>query len=304
MSEPWLNRDDPFWLRLARAPIKNPLPKLSEAEERTKGLALPAKMASGPLVLMNLHLQVRPCHRCPTLVESFDFLNDDEVICQRCGDDLDRRRGREERQVDGEHFKRRLSITGLQAEVRIRETIGMTPETPDPDLDAAQPRFRVSAMAARRCLPAARRGLLILAGTSGVGKSVAAAWLAWRTHGLFLPRQAWTKVQVRARDSQRLDWLIEHGGVVVLDDAFVVRPGGVPGDSDWESEVVFQVAKARHEANRGTVITTNALRGEIIDAYGSRGEPLLRRADSGQDLSGAPAGGGFVDCSAGLEVER
>lgn len=285
--------------RFARAPRGRMPPPATEREARTRHAGVEPARFVGLLPLLTAHLQDRPCSVCGAVSPSFDILADHEVVCVPCGrqesdGDVVRRRG-----VDEEHYARRLSLTGLADEARIVETLGLAAETPDPPLSAAGgrgARHFGAVVAARRYEQAARRGLMMLGGPSGCGKSTAAAWLAWRSHGVFLPRREWTKVVVRGRDVQRLEWLVSAGGVVVLDDVMAVRPGTVAGDSEIESEIVFQIAVARHEAGRATVLTTQASYDEIVTAYGSRGEALLRRAEDGHGLDGEPDGGGWVEC--------
>lgn len=238
----------------------------------------------------------RPCDECSAVARSFAFLKPEDVLCARCAEAEGDKRERWEKAVDAEHYVQRLTYTGLRGETRIVEALGLAKDNPEPELAPGKKKHLRAVSAATDYFGAAKRGLLIIAGPSGTGKSTAAGWLAWRTHGRFLPRTDWSGIETRGRDKSRLAWVKGHAGAVVLDDAFVVRPGDRAGDSDWEQEAVFQIAVHRHEAGLATVITTNATLEDFRHVYGTRGEALLRRARDGEDLAGKPEGGGFVQC--------
>jgi len=236
------------------------------------------------------------CRFCagPTRVFAMTIGTDGEM-CLKCSAKKQAERTQAEKGADLSWFQRRLFLTGVPQ--RTVEQLGITAHEPKVRLQKSHDgRWSMTAAAVNIYLQHARPGTLVLSGDTGLGKSCAAAFAAWHSHGLFLERARWTKVKVRSGDDSQLRHVINHAGVVVLDDCMHVRPGGDPGDSDWESEVVFEIAQTRHEAMRATVLTTQATRKEVETAYGTRGEALARRADDGLDLAKRPNAGGWVDC--------
>lgn len=229
-------------------------------------------------------------------------------MCFTCAEK--KRVAREAKEKDGgdegrRWFARRAALSQIPAEAL--SDLGITPEEPSPKLKRPNDgRWKVAAVAVHRYMSAPRQRTLVLAGQSGVGKTRCSQWAVWRSLGLFLGRNEWTSLPVRREDDSRMRWVINHGGVVVLDNALDVRPGGEPADSEWEQEVVFQVAQTRHDEGRATLITTQAEKDEVRRAYGTHGEALIRRAEEGHDLAGAPHTGGWVRCvwhRKGEEVE-
>lgn len=196
---------------------------------------------------------------------------------------------------DGRAFTRQVALVGVPQ--RIQDALGLRPGEPVASLARAKDGRWNSAGAAVEAFLANPSGLLVLSGSSGVGKSCCAAFAAWRTRGRFFERSEWAALPVRtSRERGEMMHALNAGGVVVLDDALHIRPNGDPGDNDHETEVLFEVAQGRHEAKRPTIITTQSDAREVITAFGTRGEAIVRRARSGHDLSGAPSSGGWVDC--------
>lgn len=235
------------------------------------------------------------CIKCGQLTRMFKVLVDQpECLCLECAD---KSAYRTKRRVDTKWFERRLQAANLHEQKRIIETLRITPEVPDPNLYRPGPQYVVAIGAVIRMLRHPKPGTLILSGYSGSGKSTAAGWAAWSSHGLFLPRARWSQLPARSgRDQSELTWVCRHGGIVVLDDCLHVRPGGDPGDSEWENEVLFRVTQERHESGHATILTTQADRREVEVAYGTRGEALIRRSQDGADLEGHPDSGGWVEC--------
>jgi DNA replication protein DnaC len=237
------------------------------------------------------------CVKCGQLTRMFKVLVDEpECLCLECAN-KGLQHAHSNQRVNHEWFARRLKSAGLADQTRIVETLRITAEVPDPNIHRPEARYVVAIGAAIKMLRHPKPGTLILSGYSGSGKSTAAAWAAWTSHGIFLPRSKWTQLPIRTgRDQSELTWISRHGGVVVLDDCLHVKPGGDPGDSEWEAEVIFRITQERHESGFATILTTQADRREIETSYGTRGEALTRRAADGQDLTGHPNSGGWVDC--------
>ena len=235
------------------------------------------------------------CVKCGQLTRMFKVLVDEpECLCSECAD---KHAHRTKQPVNTEWFERRLRSANLHDQKRIVDTLRITPQVPDPNLHRPEARYVVAIGAAIKMMRHPKPGTLILSGYSGSGKSTAAAWAAWTSHGIFLPRSKWTQLPIRTgKDQSELTWISRHGGVVVLDDCLHVKPGGDPGDSEWEAEVIFRVTQERHESGFATILTTQADRREIETTYGTRGEALTRRSSDGQDLEGHPDSGGWVDC--------
>lgn len=249
-----------------------------------------------------------PCPECGRLAWTFRGLRDDEWRCRRCAED-DRRTRRgsqdpaEEQRKAEQAIDERVGRCRVGRFPRLCEALGLAGTNRSPTLRDGQPHQRAAADAARRALgpQVRRRGLLILSGVSGVGKSTAAAWMAYETRGLYLDRATWTLAADfgdRARDLAA--WALEHGGWLVIDNALDVAVGGDgtlrPRDSSREADLVFRLAADRHERHLGTVITTQSTEQQIARVYGTQGEALVRRARDGVDLSSVSAGGGFVLC--------
>lgn len=188
----------------------------------------------------------------------------------------------------------RLERTGLAGRAKIIEALGLAPD--GGELDTKRPQSALASRAVVRYLASTRaRSTLVLAGPSGRGKTIAAAWAAWESRGSFWPRSQWSRLG-RREASADADWLARAPGVVVLDDVLAVGAGSEAKDASADVEVLFRIVGDRHEAGLATILTTQADERELELAYGSRGSAILRRAKDGQDLSGAPESGGFVWC--------
>jgi hypothetical protein len=238
------------------------------------------------------------CVRCsgPVRFMYAHLVGQAECMCLTCAEKQRlEREGRRSDEDTNAWFSRRVTLTGIPDATL--DALGITPSSPEPPFAVAKDgRWKGASVAVTRYMRAPRQRTLVLAGDSGVGKSCAAAWACWRTMGLYLSRASWTKLPARAQDDARLRWVMQHAGVVVLDNALDVKPGGGAADSDWESEVVFQVTQERHDNGRATILTTQSSADEVTRAYGTHGEAIVRRARDGEDLAGAPDAGGWARC--------
>lgn len=247
-----------------------------------------------------------PCSRCtrtaPYMLEA--LVGEPEGLCPDCSAEM--RLKREVKQAersgaaDPEWFRMRLARAGLEKQVRICEALGITVEDPKGSLSLSYRRGTIAAAAVTRYLAAGRtRGVLILSGLSGAGKSTAAGFAAWSTAGWFAARSVWSTIpEYGATDRQALEAMVAVQGVLVLDEVLRTTPAGAALDTKAQAELVFTVAQERHEAGLGTILTTQSTQDDLTAIFGTGGEQLLRRARAGHDLAGAPETGGFVECSA------
>jgi DNA replication protein DnaC len=111
------------------------------------------------------------------------------------------------------------------------------------------------------------RPLLVLAGGTGCGKSLAAAWMLMRRKGgRFIPAVDIASLQPRKRaaDRERLDELRDLSAILVIDDL-----GTEPIDDDWRAQL--DVLLDQRSGNRRlTVMTTNLAGSDFHDEYGVR----------------------------------
>lgn len=241
----------------------------------------------------------RPCAMCTETPLAFPFIRPEDVLCPRCadaeGDVIAKERAKRttNEQQDERAFRGKLRRSGLESQTRIVDDLGITR---DGDVALAVPqqgaRWRDAAEAVLRYLGAARSGTLALSGPSGTGKSTCAAYAAWRTGGLYLPRERWSGIP--PWDSELIIWYGQHGGVLVLDEVCLISGRGEAADRDAQRDIIGSIVKARHAREAATIITTNATEEEFLSTYGTLGEALWRRAQT--DLAGNPAGGGWVEC--------
>lgn len=111
------------------------------------------------------------------------------------------------------------------------------------------------------------RPLLVLAGGTGCGKSLAAAWMLMRRKGgKFMPAVDIASLQPRKRgaDREKLDELRDLNAILVIDDL-----GTEPIDDDWRAQL--DVLLDQRSGNRRlTVMTTNLAGSDFHDEYGVR----------------------------------
>lgn len=137
--------------------------------------------------------------------------------------------------------------------------------------DAQRPRLQPPPHAARMAsavqafVRAKQRGVLVLSGSNGVGKSVSGAWAAWATDGRFLQRAQWSVMRLWGDDAYQVEQLARVPGVVVLDEV-CARMGSDPRPA---IDFVHALAHRRHEACLGTILTTTAPQDVFAEAYGS-----------------------------------
>lgn len=241
-----------------------------------------------------------PCSRCesgivPVILAS--MVGGPECVCPGCAEVLQRAKAPRPEDVRAEAFARRLRRANLERQQRIVAALGLTADEPDPEVvQGARWRSTMAACTtfrARHCRDGRPTGaLMVLAGPSGVGKSTCAARLSYDTHGRFLPREEWTRLR-RYDDTSELDWLLQHGGVVVLDEVCLMAGAGSV-DNRHDIAVVDTLVKGRHARGLNTVLTTNATYQEFVDHYGVTAKAIWRRS---MDLAGEVVGAGWVDCT-------
>lgn len=115
---------------------------------------------------------------------------------------------------------------------------------------------------------ASLRGLVVLSGDNGVGKSTAAAWCAYRASqgaGRFLGRAKWMSMTTWGEGGKEVEGLIQYPGVVVFDE--VCASGA--GDPVASIRIVTTVACQRHDQGKGTVLTTRASKQIFDQTYGN-----------------------------------
>jgi len=115
---------------------------------------------------------------------------------------------------------------------------------------------------------ASLRGLVVLSGDNGVGKSTAAAWCAYMASqgaGRFLGRAKWMSMTTWGESGKEVEGLIQFPGVVVFDE--VCASGA--GDPIASIRIVTTVACQRHDQGKGTVLTTRASKQMFDQTYGN-----------------------------------
>lgn len=186
---------------------------------------------------------------------------------------------------------RRRGLLDLKAS---RRALGIRPGVERAPFGRGRYRF---AQAACEVFHRARpRRTLVLAGPSGLGKTTGAVAAVWNVpNSRFLSREVWcalsgwephVEAEVRA--------IIELKGIVVLDEAMVLGRER-PAETEREIEVLFRIVRARHDAERGTILTTQLSEEDVLKYYHERGEAIVRRAHDGEE-DGAPVSGGWIRC--------
>jgi hypothetical protein len=242
------------------------------------------------------------CYRCkrvgavPVMFRA--LVGTEACLCPHCRAEVEEEERRGVRRGPDEmSYQRRLEVTGLVDQARILEALAIDDNSRDGFLGGEFAAGRQAARSVKRYLGStSRAGLLILSGVSGVGKSTASAWAVWATCGRYYTRTQWAGFGIRGKDNADVERAVRVKGVVVLDNALGVSWDGTPEDSAYEIEALFQVVDQRHQAHRAVIVTTQADRQQIEDAYGDRGKALVRRAVEGQAPNGSPETGGFVEC--------
>lgn len=243
-----------------------------------------------------------PCSRCDTGIVPVilaSMVGDPRCLCEGCSRQTQPRAARLEdvTRAQADAFARRLDRTNLQHQPRIVAALRLTPEDPDPEVVQGH-RWRPTLAACTTYRVKAPPGsLMVLSGPSQAGKSTSSALLAWQTHGRYLPREQWTRLN-RYGDTSELDWLLGRPGVVVLDEVCLTGPRGVV-DNNHDMAVVDLVVKGRHARKLGTVLTTNATEAEFLEFYGNVAKAVWART---MDLTGEVVGAGWVDCTPRRDV--
>ena len=129
-----------------------------------------------------------------------------------------------------------------------------------------------------------RRGVLVLSGPNGIGKSCAAALAAWRSRGRYVKRSEWSKMTTWEKDHDELMEMIQLPGVLVLDEVLQRSEGG---DSAESMRVINMITSERHDGRRGTIITSRSSK-EIF--FHRLGNDILDRSRELQSVGGS----GFI----------
>lgn len=181
-----------------------------------------------------------------------------------------------------EKLRRRIARCGLPESVV--EALDIKPTNEGGELgDHTKPSETLSTVL--RFLKCERRGVLILSGPNGIGKSCAAALVAWRSRGRFIKRSEWSKLTTWDKDHDEMMEMIECPGVLVLDEVLQRSEGG---DSAEAMRVINLITTERHDARRGTIITSRSSKETFFNRLGN---DILDRSREFQAVGGS----GFVE---------
>lgn len=223
-----------------------------------------------------------------------------EDLCYGCAGHLQRAAEAEPKRAaavasNGAWLAARLAQTGLADMAAVVKRLGITPENQAGKEPPAGGKCKKAVLAVRAYLDQPQHRPMFLAGGTGTGKTTAAAWAVWKTDGVFLPPLVWRSVP-RDKVLESLGHVIRRTGCVVIDNALDVN-GNEARDNRGHLEVLAEVCRARDEARRPTIITTQSSAMQIAKAYDETAKALIRRATEPDGLDGRPLGG-FVWCSA------
>ncbi|MBT7876951.1 MAG: hypothetical protein HN738_02595 [Gammaproteobacteria bacterium] len=206
-----------------------------------------------------------PCSSCTaTIPEHFSFLVErGEAFCMMCAvendkaikDFVESNETDSQRSTDFEARIRKIAVSDSFV-----KTLRLTPESQDNRLGGKLGESMDKYVSARV------RGVLVLSGTNGVGKTVAASYAAWRSNGRFMARSEWMGITAFGESGELLRDLMTIRGVVVLDE---VAPQTTAGDSPNCIRVVSTILCERHDKGLPTIITTRSSKDEFTKIYGN-----------------------------------
>lgn len=155
-------------------------------------------------------------------------------------------------------------------------------------------KYRYAVIATEKWLQNKHHGVLVLSGPSGLGKTTCAVDAVMKTKGRFISREEWTHLGAGWEiDHVGIRAIIEVRGVVAIDEALVMG-AKKPTETDREQEALFRIVRARHDARRGTMLTTQLSRADVERGYAERGEAIARRAAEGL-IDGELVDGGWIE---------
>lgn len=227
-----------------------------------------------------------PCPRCGRKVSIFKAIAPrDDWCCTDCEP--------EPVDEDEDAYRTKLRRRGLEDQVHSINALQLGPGVDRAPF--ARGKYRYANRAAEILVGARPKGTLVLSGASGLGKTTAAVAAVWNLPGKFVPRERWcglTGWDPNTEEEMRA--LIINRGIIVLDEAFVMGLSK-PAETQRELEVLFRIVRARHDAGRGTILTTQLSQEDVLKHYHERGEAIVRRANDGF-VDDAPVSGGWIRC--------
>mgnify|MGYP003628794047 CR=1 FL=1 len=184
--------------------------------------------------------------------------------------------------IEAEKLGKRIARCGLPSSVV--EALGITTQDQAAQLgDHSDPSESVAAVL--RFVKCDRRGVIVFSGPNGIGKSCAAALGAWRSRGRFVKRSEWSKLTTWDKDHGEMMEMIDSAGILVLDEVLQRSEGG---DSAEAMRVINLITTERHDARRGTIITSRSSK-EVF--FKRLGNDILDRSREFEAVGGS----GFVD---------
>ena len=181
-----------------------------------------------------------------------------------------------------EKLRKRIARCGLPESVV--EALDITAQSEGGELgDHTKPNQTLETVL--RFMKCERRGVLVLSGPNGIGKSCAAALVAWRSRGRFIKRSEWSKLTTWDKDHDEMMEMIECPGVLVLDEVLQRSEGG---DSAEAMRVINLITTERHDSRRGTIITSRSGKETFFHRLGN---DILDRSREFQAVGGS----GFVE---------
>jgi hypothetical protein len=226
------------------------------------------------------------CQGCEEIVpHMFKFLvNTPACLCVDClreakeKEELEGLGSEEEKKDDDkrarEALRKRFNRSGLPSSVAL--ALGISVDNTRPDLSGKGDIID----ATKEFVGQKRRGILVLSGHNGIGKSVCAGWASWVTRGRFIRRSEWSLLQSFGDSIEEVREIISLPGVVTLDECCAMTSAS---DSPQSIRTISMIAGERHDSGvGGTIITTRSDKKTFDLSYGNDMlDRMLHFRDSG-----------------------
>lgn len=185
-----------------------------------------------------------------------------ECFCRICGAANDKMIEEFEGDEGARHSEFNAKMGRIKLPQSVVRALGITFENQDVRLEGAL------GESLGKYVRAPQRGLVVLSGDNGVGKSVSAGWCAYTSAqgaGRFLGRGEWMRLSTFGEGAEDISNLLMYPGVVAIDE--VCASGA--GDPANSIRIVSSIAGQRHDEGKGTVLTTRRSKAEFDKVYGN-----------------------------------